>query len=532
MPPPKRGSLSRSVSFLMALGIAVFGMLQVASMAFIVEREFSRLASRELSGRLSQFDVLLEREESGLASLAQSYAEWSDSYEFMSTRDPAYCETNYGPSWRAALDIGFVAVIAPDGEVLWSAGGGQGRLSAPAFAPGDALVFPRAFGSVPSGHVSGYALSDGVPMLYVSWPISDDLATLEPVGLLVFGRLLGDEAVSAFAPGEEMRVSFLPDGQWPKIDRTGAAIVDMAQVEDDELISYRELFEPSGRPIGAWRFGMERVWRATAFYLILILSIIALAACAGLYVVSYATVSKYAVAPIREIRDYLDAFAATLAPGEPLAFVRDDELGELALHVNDLVSRVHSQTSELDRMACTDGLTGLANRRKLDDFLARQVRPDALPLDHHDLRSPDKQGWVGCAIVDVDYFKRYNDIYGHAAGDEALRRIAEAIGAGVRRPGDLACRYGGEEFVVVLPDTDEEGALVVLERIRASVEALGMPHKGSDAAPVVTVSAGVAAARKSGGFTPEALLAAADRALYVAKNGGRNSCVVDSAETL
>jgi diguanylate cyclase (GGDEF)-like protein len=128
---------------------------------------------------------------------------------------------------------------------------------------------------------------------------------------------------------------------------------------------------------------------------------------------------------------------------------------------------------------------------------------------------------LSVVLIDVDQFKAYNDAYGHPAGDSALRRVAEVLSDATHRPGDMVARYGGEEFAVVLSQTGEGGAHVVAESLRARVESLAIPHRASDAAPVVTISLGVATIVPTDG-PAEALLASADGALYTAKREGRN----------
>ncbi len=170
----------------------------------------------------------------------------------------------------------------------------------------------------------------------------------------------------------------------------------------------------------------------------------------------------------------------------------------------------------LQALADRDGLTGLANRRCFDARLEEEfgrARRQGLP--------------IALALLDVDGFKAFNDRYGHLAGDDCLRRISDTVAAALHRPGDLAARYGGEEMVLLLPATGEAGALAIAERLRARVAALGIVHDAS-AHGFVTLSAGVAAmipvsdgdgADEDG---PDALIEAADRALYAAKTAGRN----------
>jgi len=168
---------------------------------------------------------------------------------------------------------------------------------------------------------------------------------------------------------------------------------------------------------------------------------------------------------------------------------------------------------KLREISFRDGLTGLFNRRHFDEVLDRELRRakrDAHPLS--------------LILLDLDYFKAFNDTYGHLEGDSCLQRVSLAIEKAINRPGDIAVRYGGEELAVVLPDTDNDNACIVAEKIRKNVEALCIEHKGSKVAELgsVTISAGVATANHDFSSTPSEIISQADNALYRAKTNGRN----------
>lgn len=181
----------------------------------------------------------------------------------------------------------------------------------------------------------------------------------------------------------------------------------------------------------------------------------------------------------------------------------------------ELRLRLHAE-QELAELAATDALTGLANRRALDEALQREWA-----------RAQRADKPLSLLMIDADHFKAFNDRHGHPAGDEALRRLARVIGDNIRRPGDLAARYGGEEFAVVLPETDAQGALNLAQKIRAAMAALA-PFNGDRQA--ITVSIGACTASPSGEGTLEQLLRKADQALYQAKHDGRDRVVHASLE--
>lgn len=212
----------------------------------------------------------------------------------------------------------------------------------------------------------------------------------------------------------------------------------------------------------------------------------------------------------------------TLRPDGVMAWVetttrtlRDPTTGqptEIILVMRDVAERQALQR-RLELEATTDGLTGLANRRAFDETLerewARAVRADTE---------------LSLILLDVDQFKRFNDRYGHPAGDACLRDVARAVRNVVQRPGDVAARYGGEEIAIILPRTPAAGAAKVAEALRLAVQGLDVAHADSPCG-VLTVSVGVATASGPVGLTiamPDGLLIGADGALYRAKNNGRN----------
>jgi two-component system chemotaxis family response regulator WspR len=169
---------------------------------------------------------------------------------------------------------------------------------------------------------------------------------------------------------------------------------------------------------------------------------------------------------------------------------------------------------ELQRLTNVDGLTGLSNRRYFNEYIETEWRQA--------IRTSEP---ISLLMVDIDHFKQYNDHYGHLAGDEVLRTVAQTVMHCFHRPKDLAARFGGEEFVVVLPQTPARDLEALAEKVVAAVSALDLPHRASSAASVVTASVGAATSipqREDSLFT---LIEAADKALYEAKRAGRNRAV-------
>jgi diguanylate cyclase (GGDEF)-like protein len=238
---------------------------------------------------------------------------------------------------------------------------------------------------------------------------------------------------------------------------------------------------------------------------------------------------------LTNVEDKLEGFAAGGVDYVPKPFQIEELLARVSTHLTiyrlqrELQDEIHERKQaeaalrkanlELQRLAVLDELTQIANRRRFDQYLAAQW------------------GLAGPAVVslllcDVDYFKRYNDGYGHQAGDRCLQLVAQGINRAVGHFKDLVARYGGEEFAVILPETDLQGAARVAEALQAELGKLRLTHGFSDVDAHVTLSIGVACAAPTPAIAPHTLIEAADTALYEAKRQGRNRVVVGPAPNI
>jgi diguanylate cyclase (GGDEF)-like protein len=178
--------------------------------------------------------------------------------------------------------------------------------------------------------------------------------------------------------------------------------------------------------------------------------------------------------------------------------------------MSQLTNELIQVNKELQRMVAVDGLTNIANRRHFDERFDGEWR-----------RAIREQNFLSLLLIDLDYFKQYNDTYGHLAGDGCLKQVASILSTTASRAGDLVARYGGEEFVVLLPNTDAVGASVVAESLRCAISDLHIPHEKSPH-PCLTASIGMATVMPQSATSPSELLAQADQALYRAKQSGKN----------
>lgn len=183
----------------------------------------------------------------------------------------------------------------------------------------------------------------------------------------------------------------------------------------------------------------------------------------------------------------------------------------IAIHQAELYQQLEQANQELKRLATQDGLTQVANRRYFDEYLAQEWQ-----------RAQREKDPISLILCDVDYFKRYNDTYGHQEGDQCLQQVATVMSQLIKRSTDLVARYGGEEFAIILPNTPPEGAMQLAEHLRTQIHKLQIPHISSSVSYYITLSLGVATIIPSQEMSVSSLIQAADVALYSAKQRGRN----------
>ena len=188
-----------------------------------------------------------------------------------------------------------------------------------------------------------------------------------------------------------------------------------------------------------------------------------------------------------------------------------DELRRSTIIADKINIELYENNLDLSDKVYIDQLTGIYNRRFLEDSLKRIT----LALNRFG-------GVLSVMMIDIDYFKNYNDIYGHSEGDTCLKKIAEMIGISLFRPDDFVSRYGGEEFTVILPHTDESGARYIAEKILNNVRERNIPHEKNEVAEHVTVSIGITTVKSNYSQKGDTFIKKADKALYQSKQNGRN----------
>jgi diguanylate cyclase (GGDEF)-like protein len=202
-------------------------------------------------------------------------------------------------------------------------------------------------------------------------------------------------------------------------------------------------------------------------------------------------------------------------------FQTEEVLARVKTHltIRNLQKELEARNQELARLVNIDGLTKIANRRYFDEYLQQEWQ-----------RLAREQQYISLIFIDIDFFKNFNDFYGHQAGDDCLKKVACVFEQATERPADLAARYGGEEFVILLPNTDEQGAQHIARDIREALLQIKIPHEQSTVSTYITCSMGIACTIPNQAFSAEKLVAIADEAVYKAKEQGRNQFVINAVK--
>jgi diguanylate cyclase (GGDEF)-like protein len=534
----KSSSLGAMVARTILLVFITAGVGQLGIFALMVSQMFTSLEYHNTQDDLGRTRAAIEAEKALLTALARDYAGWDDARDYVAGKNPKFADLNFTAEWVDVSKLDSVMVISPEGIVLWSGfrtDGGFVKASVDDQRPEgrrvgslipELLEVPRDKPSV------SFVLERNGVTLACAYPVTSSDYSSPPRGWIYFARRFDAGVLARIAnrTGLDVRLAAADGG---RRDERVVALDDGARYFDraesrNLLVPIRDI---ESKEISTLVAQKTRQLDAPALTLLAELTLFLTVAAAATVLILIARIRRLVVDPLGRIVGHLSRYAEDGSSGACLdmgmATGRSDEIGVVADRIDALLQgleakrlELESVNAELARMAKIDHLTGLANRRSFDEYAEREVKRLT-----RELRDTANKGFIAVLIADIDHFKLYNDRYGHPAGDACLRAVAEAIAGCVRRPTDMPCRFGGEEFIILLSATDIHGAMVVAENIRTAIVSLGLPHQDSPVYPTVTMSLGAAAALVTRDFDLGALIDRADAAMYKAKAGGRNRAV-------
>lgn len=459
---------------------------------------------------------IIESEERFYDSFVRDWAIWNDSFEFIETRRQKFIDDNLDPDGIKAINTLAIVYFDLDFNVVYQFS-----------APEDQEDLQRIIGKIQHKKSSIFTLNledDPSFILCIEEIKRPMLAAIHPIfptnhspphnGYLLMGRLIDQDFSAAISrqTGYDFTLVKGDREERPSHIQVTTKLINksMAQMElAVQDLNNRCSFKLSAEtPREMYQYS-EKIFNVT-------MTIAFIVGLLGIVLVEY-ILHQFVLGPIsHQIRQFKTIAIHSDCPQT----IEEEGSGEvllLAQTANRMLNKIYSLNRQLQLASEKDSLTGLWNRRRFDRQLQHEWK---FALRHNEPLS--------LLMLDVDYFKRFNDRYGHQQGDQCLQKVAQAIMRCANRETDLSARYGGEEFTVILPAIDRRGAETVAECIRTHIEQLQITHEDSEVHAVVTISCGIATLNANHGGTPENLIRLADQALYRAKGKGRNCCVFGS----
>lgn len=508
------------IAFVCLSGLSAWQLQSQLSPAFLrIENDNAVKSANRVIGAM---DTELGR----LNTLADDWAHWDDMHEFVLRPTPAFIANNIATEGLNSSKLNAVLVVSAKDAVVTlqttplSTGG--------LLNPGDlaqvrALVVSMVTGNESKGRC-GYAMPQTTLLMFCAQPVSRSNGTGANTGGLVLVReltasvllainKLSQESFSLLSPAPPLpeRWALPAFAHWP------AGSVGVMRTDHAITLEF-DLPGIAGKPLKTVRMPLDRTvvkqGQLAIRQMTFQLGGIALAICVLLLIL----VHYGFVVPLRRLQGGIRHIHENRQWDNSVDDTRSDEIGALAREMNGLLGVIRTQVGALSELSLTDALTGLANRRHFDQRLVEEI--------HRVQRTAQP---LSLLMIDIDYFKKFNDCYGHPAGDVALKQVAQLM-HGMTRQSDLPARIGGEEFAVVLFDTSADAAMQFAQKMVQTIRHAQIAHSKSPVSPVLTISVGVAQFRPDQD-TKDDFFKYADQALYAAKSEGRNRATLYTPAT-
>ena len=525
-------SLKAKIILIFGLLFIAFGLMQVAINKIFIMPSFINLENDEAIRNLNRINEAIDKEIRHLDDVCHDWGSWDDSCDFMETGSKDYEEGNLSIESFITANLNLIYYLDKNGELFWGRIydlEAEKEISLNGFTRDDFSKISENFkwdsglSEAPESiYKRGIILTEKDPILLAARPILSSENAGSSHGTLIMGRFLSEAVLRKLK--DETKVDFsihINDSDMPEKLKTilnkNSTSPFIKRENSNKILMYMPYNSIAGNPVFLIKVAFPREITMqgikTINYSLIFMAV------SGFILLSIilTLIKNVIIKPIIDLSKKMEEVEEGNYNLE-INMNRKDAIGKLAGSFEKMLAKIESQTTQLKKLSSTDGLTGVYNRRIFDETLAvewnRMTRQD--------------QTHLSAIMCDVDFFKLYNDTYGHQTGDDCLKRVADTIKSVLRRPADFFARYGGEEFIALLPNTDSENAVKVAEHMRKKVSDLKIEHLKSGIGKYVTVSLGVSSVIPSKDVTPTDLIKTADKALYECKEKGRNQVVYKS----
>jgi len=501
-----------------------FGAIQYLVQKLIIFPSFIQLEHAEAKTNLTRITEAIIVQQGNLDILSHDWGSWDDTYKFIVDQNEEYIRSNLIDETliNSKLDLMFFYNIKH--KLVWKIVYDPEKKQA---ATTDAIreviakqvrphiIFSEPMDGLATTPLMGIVIVEDRLLLLSVRPIitSDNRGPMR--GYLIFGRYLTKERIDVIKNQTKLDFQLHPTSQ-EEIGSDEVSGIVIKEINTKKLMISTHITGFDNQPILRLEATFPRKTsqngRTSIFYAIVSIILLNLL----VLIIVLLLLQRTVLQPISQLALHMLEITEGKSNATRLPESRNDEVGMLAHSYNTMLHQIKAKSDQLSQQANQDQLTKLPNRHRLWEYFDNEW----------DRCKRDKKS-LAILMVDIDLFKPYNDQYGHLAGDKCLHTVARIIDSCANRPADLAARYGGEEFAIVLPDTTDEGAYNIAEKIIKQLSIAGLEHKCSEVSEFVTVSIGLASTVPTKTLKKNDLFHKADLALYSSKNKGRNQISIN-----
>lgn len=523
--------LRTKILIILSVAFILFEVIEYSAQKFIIFPSFLKLEKADALENLARVKQAITREAHHLSNFGRDWGSWDDTYSFVKTLSKQYIKANLTIDTFLNNNINLIYYIGTSGKIIWGKTYDLEtnkeititELSQDKLTYEHPLVLKKTQNTILREiHKNGILQTSHGYMLVSAQSILTSENKGPMRGTILMGRFINKKRINTLINQTKVDFKIIPINTNSKAKEICDQLTKdspflIRNSEENYLLVYTymtDIFnnkafliktkiprEISKKGIEATKYALFSILIAGFILLILIIF----------------TLRRYVVKPINFLKKHVQQIIINRNYSLRIPKISNDEIGELAEEFDEMLNVVEKQTNklaianeQLNKLATIDSLTKIFNRRKFDE-----------KLDYHWRCLHRDQNPLSIILCDVDYFKQFNDTYGHSDGDQCLYSVAQIINNNIRRPADIAARYGGEEFALILPNTELAGAEIVAEKIRKDVEDLQIKNEKSSY-KVVTISLGIATITPFEQLSKEDIVNLADKALYLAKEKGRN----------